>query len=189
MAAVLITAATTASAGDQLEVGASAPGFTLRSDDGQEVSLADAAGKIVVLEWINPDCPFVQRHYRVGTMKKLAKRYAGKGVVWIAINSTHYMTVDDDRAFRDKLELPYPILDDHEGTVGRRYGAATTPHIFIVDDKGTLVYQGAVDDDPRGGKGKDATSFVANALDSLLAGRPIATARTKPYGCTVKYKK
>jgi peroxiredoxin len=187
--AVLLAVATPGAAGDGVEVGQRAPGFTLTGDDGTQVSLSDASGKVVVLEWINPDCPFVKRHYEAGTMKALAERYAGKGVVWLAINSTHYMSAEDGKKMRSAHELPYPILDDHDGTVGRSYGAATTPHMFIIDAEGTVVYEGAIDDDPRGRKGEEATSYVAAALDALLAGQAVEPSRTKPYGCSVKYKK
>jgi peroxiredoxin len=166
--------------------GTEAPGFTLEDQAGNEVSLSDYAGNIVVLEWINWDCPFVQRHYEAGTMKPLAEEYADDGVVWLAINSTHYATQDKDGQWIEKYNLPYPILHDPTGEVGRAYGAKTTPHMYIVDEDGMLVYQGAIDDDPGGDK-DDPTNYVRQALDELLAGEEVSTARTKPYGCSVKY--
>lgn len=183
---VLSMSAVQAAAGEGVAVGSEAPGFSLSNESGERVSLEQHSGKIRVLEWINPDCPFVKRHHEAGTMKDLAERFADD-VVWIGINSTHYMSSEDNAAFKKAHGLPYPVLDDHEGVVGRRYGAATTPHLFIIDAEGRIVYQGAIDDDPRGGKGEKATNHVALALEALTAGRPVATAQTKPYGCSVKY--
>ena len=169
-------------AGDGVGVGEFAPDFTLTDTAGNKVSLSDFEGKTVVLEWLNPDCPFVQRHYKAGTMKKLATEYGGEGVVWLTINSTNYM----DAAAND---LPYTILVDQSGEVGHLYGARTTPHMYIIDGSGELVYNGAIDDDPRGGKGDGAINYVAAALDQALAGNAVTTAETTPYGCSVKYKK
>lgn len=173
--------------GERATVGAPAPTFTLEDQNGRPVSLSDFTGKIVVLEWVNPDCPFVQRHYRAGTMKRLAEKYQSKGVVWLAINSTHYMGKEDNRRWIEKYKLPYPILDDHTGRVGRLYGAKTTPHMFIIDTSGKLVYQGGIDDDPRGAKNGGALNYVERALDELLAGKPVSIPQSKPYGCSVKY--
>lgn len=171
-------------------VGVAAPGFSLEDQTGKKVSLSDFSGKkIVVLEWINPDCPYVQRHYKAATMKSLAEKYKDKGVVWLAINTTHYMNKETNQKWITDYQLPYQILDDHEGTVGRLYGAKTTPHMFIIDKSGKLVYQGAIDDDPRGNKGENKVNYVAKALDELLAGKPISMSETKPYGCSVKYAK
>jgi peroxiredoxin len=152
-------------------VGAPAPAFTLEDQTGAKVSLADYAGKIVVLEWINPDCPFVQRHARAQTMKTLAEKYAGANVVWLGINSTHYANTDTNAKWVSENGLAYKVLDDHTGEVGRAYGAKTTPHMYVVDTKGNLVYQGGIDDDPSGDKGASATNYVAKALDALTAGK------------------
>lgn len=167
-------------------VGAPAPGFTLRDAAGKQVALSDFAGKVVVLEWINPDCPFVKRHYQAKTMSDLASRYAGKGVVWLAVNTTHYMGAEDNTKWIESNALPYPILIDATGEVGRLYGAKTTPHMYVIDQHGTLVYAGAIDDDPQGSKA-EKLNYVARALDEVLAGSPVTTAQTKPYGCSVKY--
>jgi peroxiredoxin len=176
-------------AGDGVSVGDRAPDFTLTDTAGNEVSLSDFEGRVMVLEWLNPDCPFVQRHYKAGTMKKLASTYGDKGVVWLTINSTNYMDAAANAKFKVSNDLPYPILVDQTGDVGRLYGAVTTPHMFIIDDSGTLVYNGAIDDDPRGSKGEGSMNYVAAALDEVLAGKAVTTAETKPYGCSVKYKK
>lgn len=178
-----------AMAGDDVSVGDTAPNFSLLDTAGNEVSLSNFRGKIVVLEWLNPDCPFVQRHYKAGTMKNLATRYADDGVVWLTINSTHYMDAEANAKFKADNELPYTILVDQSGEIGHLYGAVTTPHMYIIDAGGTLVYIGAIDDDPRGNKGESAVNYVAAALDEVVAGQAVATAETKPYGCSVKYKK
>ena len=114
-------------AGDGATVGSKAPAFSLQDQDGKTVQLADFAGKVVVLEWINPDCPFVKRHAEAGTMRDLATRYAGKGVVWLGVNSTHSMDAAGSAAYRKGSSLPYPILVDRSGEVGHAYGAKTTP--------------------------------------------------------------
>ncbi len=193
MKIVLIVAAAMvampAVAGDGVSVGDTAPAFTLADSAGNDVSLSDFEGKIVVLEWLNPDCPFVQRHYKAGTMKDLATKYDGEGVVWLTINSTNYMDAAANAKFKADNGLPYTILVDQSGDVGHLYGAKTTPHMYIIDGAGILVYIGAIDDDPRGNKGEPAVNYVAVALDEVLAGNAVSTAETKPYGCSVKYKK
>ena len=168
---------------------AKAPDFTLRDHNGKEVSLSALAGKTVVLEWTNPGCPVVRRHYAAKTMVTLADKYRDKGVVWLAVNTTAGANHARNKAFAEQHKLPYAILDDHEGTVGRKYGARTTPHMFIVDRKGHLVYGGAIDDDPGGrklGQGK-AKNHVDAILAQLVAGKAVAPTQTKPYGCGVKY--
>ena len=186
----LVVLAGTAAAGEGVAVGDTAPGFTLADTAGNELSLSDFEGKVVVLEWLNPDCPFVQRHYRAGTMKGLATNYSAEGVVWLTINSTNYMDAAANAKFKAANELPYPVLVDQSGEVGHLYGAATTPHMYIIAGDGTLVYKGAIDDDPRGSKGSAQTiNYVDAALGEVLAGEPVTTAETKPYGCSVKYKK
>jgi peroxiredoxin len=189
MIMLAVVVAMPAIAGDGVSVGDSAPDFTLTDSAGNQVSLSDFEGKIVVLEWLNPDCPFVQRHYKAGTMKDLATEYGAKGVVWLTINSTHYMDAAANAKFKADNSLPYTILVDQSGDVGHLYGARTTPHMYIIDAGGKLVYIGAIDDDSRGNKGDSAANYVAVALDELLAGKAVTTAETKPYGCSVKYKK
>lgn len=184
-----LTVAFTTWAGEGATVGSKAPAFSLQDQDGKAVKLEDFKGKVVVLEWVNPDCPFVVRHAKAGTMRDLATRYADRGVVWLGVNSTHYMDAAGSAKFRTESSLPYPILVDASGDVGRAYGAKTTPHMYIVDREGAVVYAGGIDDDPRGDKGKGATNHVAAALDQLLAGKPVAVSSTTPYGCSVKYAK
>ena len=184
----LVSLAGSVAAGTAAAVGSPAPDFTLTDTSGNEVSLSDYAGRVVVLEWVNPDCPFVQRHYKAGTMKSLATKYGAQDVVWLTINSTNYMDAEASAAFKAANDLPYPILVDQSGEVGHLYGAATTPHIFVIDGSGTVVYIGAIDDDPRGSSDVP-TNYVAAALDEVLAGEAVSTPETKPYGCSVKYKK
>jgi peroxiredoxin len=170
-------------------VGAAAPAFSLADQSGRKVSLADFAGSVVVLEWINPDCPFVQRHAKAKTMSTLAAKYKDQGVVWLGVNSTHYMDAQANRKWADDNSLGYIVLDDRTGEVGRSYGARTTPHMFVIDKSGTLVYQGAIDDDQSGSKGSAAANYVDAALSEVLAGTPVSAPQTKPYGCSVKYAK
>jgi peroxiredoxin len=169
-------------------VGDSASDFTLPDLKGAKVTLSKIEG-VRVLEWVNPDCPFVQRHYEAGTMKKLAAAYGAKGVTWLTINSTSYMTAEANQKFADAHGLTQTILLDQDGKVGHLYGAATTPHMFVIDASGKIVYAGAIDSDPRGTGSAGATNYVAAALDELLAGKPVSTPETTPYGCTVKYAK
>jgi len=169
-------------------LGQAAPEFKLEDQTGKSVSLSDYKGKIVVLEWTNKDCPFVQRHLKAGTATGLAEKYKGQGVVWLEIDSTStHNTATNLKTVADN-KLPFPILDDSQGTVGKTYGAKTTPDVFIVDKQGTLAYMGAMDNDPDGKK-KDAVNYVAKALDEIIAGKSVSTPETKSYGCGVKYSK
>jgi peroxiredoxin len=165
-----------------------AANFKLADQTGKHVELNKLRGKVVVLEFLNPDCPFVKAHYdpNVRTMPKLAEKYADKGVVWLGINSTHYYNVEKNAAFHKKHDLPYPVLDDSAGDVGREYGAKTTPHLFIIAADGTVAYRGAIDNDPRGKK-KDAVNHVDNALQAITVGQDVETPKTRSYGCSVKY--
>jgi len=186
----MLAFAGTAAAGSGVDVGDKAPQFMLADTVGNEVSLADFADRVVVLEWTNPDCPFVKRHYDEGTMATLEAAYDDKGVVWLTINSTNYMDAAANAAFAKAEKITWPILVDQDGTVGHVYGAATTPHMFVIDATGVVVYEGAIDDDPRGSNDSgDRTNYVAQALDEVIAGQAVTTPETKPYGCSVKYKK
>ena len=169
-------------------VGAAAPAFSLEDQTGKKVSLSDYAGKIVVLEWVNPDCPFVQRHANAKTMTNLIGKYGSQNVVWLGINSTHYADNAANAKWIDKHSLPHAILNDQSGTVGRAYGARTTPHMYIIDPSGKLVYAGGIDDDQGGSKGATAVNYVDKALAELTSGKSVSLPETKPYGCSVKYK-
>lgn len=169
-------------------LGSPAPDFTLEDQEGNKVSLSDYSGKVVVLEWFNYDCPFVIRHYESGTFAKLANKFKDQDVVWLTINTTHYATNADNKKFKEANNLPYSILSDPTGEVGKMYDAKTTPHMYIIDKEGKLVYVGGIDDDPKG-ESEKPNNYVKKALKETLAGNPVSTAETKPYGCSVKYAK
>jgi peroxiredoxin len=162
--------------------------FTLINYDGNEISMSDYEGKIVVLEWFNYECPFVRYHYEdANTMTDLADKYKEKDVVWLAINSTKHLKVEKNENYAKKYNVIHPILDDRSGEVGKAYGAKTTPHMFIIDTEGKILYNGAIDDSPLGRKKEDVTNYVDKALAELTTDKEISTPRTKPYGCSVKY--
>ena len=165
-----------------------APDFTLNSFDGKTISLSDYKGKIVVLEWFNYECPFVLRHYgNKSTMIGLANKYSDKNVIWLAINSTSHATPQANLEFAQQRSLPYPILDDRSGKVGRAYGALTTPHMYVIDTRGSIAYQGAIDNNESGRKTQGVINYVDKALTELTAGKKVSKTSTMPYGCTVKY--
>ena len=167
-------------------VGETAPDFTLTDQAGTEHALSQHRGKIVVLEWINPDCPYVQRHYQAQTMKSLVEAFPSDRVVWLAIDSSHTVRPDGSQAWREEHGLTYPILQDPQGSVGRTYEARTTPHMYVIDAQGVLRYAGAIDDDPRDRNDEDQ-NYVRDAVTALLAGDDPPVSSTQPYGCTVKY--
>jgi peroxiredoxin len=169
------------------QVGRPAPAFTLKDEAGKEHSLSQYKGKVVVLEWTNPECPFVKRHYTAGTMQKTLSGFDAKKVVWLAVNSTAHNTPDKSAAWKKEQAFTYPVLQDADGTVGHAYGAKTTPHMYVIDAKGVLQYAGAIDDDPRG-KNATPVNHVKTTVDALLGGKPVPAATTEPYGCSVKYK-
>jgi len=172
--------------------GIPAPDFALKDTEGKEFRLADyvAAGNVVVLEWFNPDCPFVRKHHEKNkTMATLSAAYRDRNVVWLAVNSgapgKQGNGVDRNRRAREDYGISYPVLLDEDGTVGRAYGAKATPHMFVIDD-GRIVYAGAIDDNPTPGT-LGETNYVRKALDAVLAGEPVEVTESKPYGCSVKY--
>ena len=177
-------------------VGQKAPDFTLTDTGGKTVRLSDYKGKHVVLEWNNPGCPFVRKHYDSANMQALQKEAAAKGVVWLAINSTE--TGHPDYLAAPKLSqwmvqqkaAPTATLMDESGSVGKSYGARTTPHMYMVAPDGTLIYAGGIDSIPsaRTDDIKTATNYVRLGLNEALAGKPLSQATTRPYGCSVKYK-
>ncbi|MBL7214246.1 MAG: thioredoxin family protein [Phycisphaerae bacterium] len=167
-----------------------APDFVLKDVNGNQVQLSGLKGKVVVLEWTNYDCPFVKAHYndRVHTMTDLAKKYADQGVIWLTINSTHYATPESIKTWADKQGIEkQTLLVDTDGTVGRKYNAKTTPHLFIIDKNAAIVYQGAIDNAPMGRKPETYINYVDQALTQLLANQEITVPHTKSYGCSVKY--
>jgi peroxiredoxin len=177
------------------ELGRPAPEFTLKDLDGKDVTLGSFKGKTVVLEWFNPECPFVKASHTRGSLVNTAKRQQKQGIVWLAINSgapgKQGAGAAKNKAAVKTFALEHPVLLDDTGTVGKAYGATNTPHLYVIDAKGTLVYRGAIDNAPdaegqvpQGGK---LVNYVEAALDDLAAGRAVKTADTKAYGCSVKY--
>jgi len=177
------------------DVGKPAPAFSGKNLKGEAVSLSDLKGKIVVLEWVNFDCPFVKKHYASGNIPKLQQEYTAKDVVWISINSSaagkqgNYSAADmAARAEKDGNKASQFLLDP-QGTIGKAYDAKTTPHLFIINKDGVLVYNGAIDSK----KSTDAADIAvadklfANALDAVIAGKEVTNAKNEPYGCGVKY--
>lgn len=189
-------AAPAASAIPAPTVGKPAPAFSVKDWDGKTRSLSDFKGKTVVLEWFNFYCPFVRKHYDPGNMQSLQKKYTGKGVVWLSVCSSAdgkpgWATPEAHKTnFKERNGAPTAVLIDADGTMGRAYGAKTTPHMFVIDKKGVLAYAGAIDDNTSADKEavKTAKNYVAAALDETLAGKPVSTSATKAYGCSIKYK-
>jgi peroxiredoxin len=181
---------------DTTVVGAPAPEFTIKDAHGNPHSLSQYKGKNVVLEWFNPDCPFVKKFYRNGDMAAFQKQVVESGDVWLTINSSAegrqgHISASDAREAQTKLGLASTaLLLDPEGAVGKAYGARTTPHLFVVDANGTLAYAGAIDSIPSTNSDdvSRATNYVTEALAALKAGKKVETSATDPYGCAVKYK-
>lgn len=173
------------------KVGDAAPAFTLTDTDGKTVNLADYKGKTVVIEWFNPECPFIVKHHKVNTtFNDLYTEYNSKDVVFLAINSNakgkQGNGLELNKKKKEEFKMQYPVLLDESGEIGRLYGAKTTPHVFVVDKEGKLVYAGAVDNNDHVEK-VGTQNYVKDALDAVLAGKPVATSKTRPYGCSVKY--
>jgi peroxiredoxin len=187
--ALIANAALAASAGQ------TAPDFVVNDSAGKAVRLSDYQGKFVVLEWTNPDCPFVQKHYNSANMPSLQKEWGAKDVVWLTVNSTNRSSSE----FKTGAEMnswmqshgaaQKAVLIDADGATGMKYAAKTTPHMFVINPKGEIVYAGAIDDkrSTRLEDTKTATNYVRVALNEAMAGKPVTTPNTTPYGCTVKY--
>ena len=177
-------------------VGQPAPDFSLKDASGKTVKLSDFKGKHVVLEWTNPGCPFVRKHYDSGNMPATQKESTTKGVVWLAINSTETESADYLEPKKlvawmtERKSAPSAVLMDEEGTVGKAYGARTTPHMYIVNPQGQLIYAGGMDCIPsaRAADIAKATNYVKVGLNEALAGKPLTAASTQAYGCSIKYK-
>ena len=175
--------------------GRDAPQFTLTDVSGKRVDLAALRGKTVVLEWTNPACPFVQKHYGSGNMQALQKRFTGQEVVWVTINSTatghpEYLEPAQQSDWMAKQGgSPTYVALDADGKVGRAYGARTTPHMYVIDPAGKLAYAGAIDDKRSTNPAdvKTANNYVVQALGELKAGKPVSTPATPAYGCSIKY--
>jgi thioredoxin-related protein len=177
------------------KVGEAAPDFTGTDSNGQSHKLSAYRGKYVILEWHNQGCPYTKKHYDTGNMQKLQKDAIAKGVVWLSVISSApgkqgYVTASEENDYLKRTNsTPTAVLLDPSGEIGRLYGAKTTPHMYIIDPEGRLIYNGAIDDRPTA-DAKDipgAKNYVTAALDEALAGRPVSTSSSTPYGCTVKY--
>jgi hypothetical protein len=178
-----------------VEPGDTAPDFSLTDIHGQKHSLSDYKGKYIVLEWNNPECPFVRKHYDSGNMPKLQQEERAKGVVWLTINSASADREGDlppdqiEKFLSGEHADPTAYLRDPDGTVGHLYGAKTTPHMFVIGPDGKLIYEGGIDNRPTPDPADipGATNYVRNALEESMAGKPVTVATSRPYGCSVKY--
>jgi len=179
----------------ELTIGQQAPDFSLQGVDGNEHSLSEYDGKYRVLEWTNYECPFVKKHYGSGNMQQLQKTYTEKGVIWLSVNSSAggkqgYFSVKKwKKEIQEKNAVPTAVLLDASGKVGKMYGAQTTPHMYVIDPDGKLIYEGAIDSIPSADQGDipKAKNYVSSALDESMSGQPVTDPFTKSYGCSVKY--
>jgi peroxiredoxin len=177
-------------------VGDPAPDFTATDSNGKTHRLADSKGKYVVLEWHNQGCPYTRKHYESGNMQRLQKEWTAKGVVWYTVISSApgtqgYVTAPEENDYVKKVNaVPTAVLLDPDGTLGHLYAAKTTPHMYIIDPSGVLIYNGAIDDHPTSDPSDIANSknYVSTALDEAMSGKKVTDAATRPYGCSVKYK-
>jgi len=179
-----------------LKIGAAAPQeLMFKTAAGKETNLAAFKGKIIVLEWLNPECPFVKKHYSVSNMQALQKEYTDKGVIWLTVNSSasgKQGSLDEASAMafvKSSSSSQTAVVLDSSGALGKAFGAKTTPHMFVADGAGKLAYQGAIDDNDsaRSATIVGAKNYVKLALDEMLAGKPVTIAQTEAYGCSVKY--
>lgn len=194
-ALISVTAATLLAA-DAPPVGSAAPDFSLPDAAGKTHSLSDYKGKYVVLEWFNPECPFVKKHYGSGNMQKLQAEYTGKGVVWLTIDSNapgfegNISPEQAQKVMKDWNTKQTALLLDPDGKVGRAYNAHNTPDMFVINPSGKIIYEGAIDSkaSPNPADIPSSTNYVKVALDESMSGKSVSTTSTRPYGCSVKYK-
>lgn len=171
---------------EDLAVGSKVPDFTLADFSGTTHTLSEYEGQVVVLEWTNPQCPFVHNVYANKVMSDLDAYCKENKVVHLGVDSSHFVTADAEKKWAESQGIKNPILLDPSGTVGKKYGAKTTPHMFVIGKNGTLLYSGAIDDNPKPmGRGK--TNYVVDAVKAALAGKTVEVKHEKPYGCSVKY--
>jgi peroxiredoxin len=193
---VTLAASTALIAADSPAVGTTAPDFSLTDSKGKTQSVSQYKGKYVVLEWFNPECPFVKKHYGSGNMQKLQEEFTAKGVVWLSIDSSApglegNLTAEQANAKMTEWKTKQTALVlDPDGKAGRSYGAKNTPHMFVINPEGKIVYEGAIDSkaSPNPADIPNSTNYVKVALEESLAGKTVTNANTKPYGCSVKYK-
>ena len=196
LTALTCLASTSLFAGESPANGAAAPDFSVTDSKGKTQSVSQYKGKTVVLEWFNPGCPFVVKHYGSGNMQKLQEEFTGKGVVWLTIDSSapgkegHLTAEQAEKQITEWKMKSSALLLDPDGKAGQTYGAKNTPHMFIISPEGKVIYQGAIDSKPSP-KPEDiasSTNYVKVALDESMGGKPVSNASTKPYGCSVKNK-
>ena len=195
VALISLTAATLIAA-DSPPVGTTAPNFSLPDTAGKAHSLSEYKGKYVVLEWFNPECPFVKKHYGSGNMQKLQSEYTGKGVVWLSIDSSapgsegNLTPEQAQKVMKDWNTKQTALLLDPEGKAGRAYNARNTPHMFVINPEGKIVYEGAIDSKatPNPADIPSSTNYVKAALDESMSGKSVSNSNTRPYGCSIKYK-
>ena len=186
---LFVASALAVKAGDQ------APDFTGTDSHGQTHKLSEYRGKFVVLEWHNNGCPFTKKHYESGNMPRLQKEWTNKGVVWFTVISSSpgsqgFVTAEQENEYMEKMHAaPTAALLDPKGEIGHLYGAKTTPHMFVINPQGQVIYNGAIDDKPTPDPSdiNGAKNYVSEALQEAQAGQPVAVATTRPYGCSVKY--
>ncbi|HEY3663717.1 MAG TPA: thioredoxin family protein [Chthoniobacterales bacterium] len=177
------------------KVGAPAPAFSLSDSNGKTHSLGELKGKYVVLEWFNPGCPFVQKHYESENMQQLQQEFTGKDVIWLTIDSSaeskegYLSPPDANKQMSDWKMKPTALLLDPDGKVGHEYAATNTPHMYVIDPEGKLIYSGAIDSKPTANPNDiaSATNYVKAALTEAMAGKPVTTSNTRAYGCSIKY--
>lgn len=188
-AGMMFVARSSAEENASATVGQPAPQFALQDQNGNTVNLSDFAGKVIVLEWFNNQCPFVVKFYDNGRMNEIARTYTDKGVVWLAINSGKTTTNEANAAVAAEWSIDRPILNDSTGQVGKAYGATNTPHMYVIDPQGNVAYMGAIDSIPSADPAdiERAENYVVKAADEVLAGTSVTTPQTKAYGCSVKY--
>ncbi|NJN46097.1 MAG: thioredoxin family protein [Candidatus Competibacteraceae bacterium] len=176
-------------------VGKPAPEFVGVDSNGVSHKLSDFRGSTVVLEWTNHECPFTQKHYRTGNMQTLQKESTAQDIVWLSVVSSapgkqgHVTPEQANELTESRQAAPTAVLLDADGTIGRLYGARTTPHMYVIDPEGTLVYMGGIDDKPTADSAdiEGAKNYVRVALNALSGGQPVESSVTRPYGCSVKY--
>ncbi|MDP9100236.1 MAG: thioredoxin family protein [Verrucomicrobiota bacterium] len=191
-----LAASTALFAADSPAVGTTAPDFSLTDSKGKTQTVSQYKGKYVVLEWFNPDCPFVKKHYGSGNMQKLQEEFTAKGVIWLSIDSSApglEGNLSPDQAEKKMAEWKTKqtaLVLDPDGKAGRTYGAKNTPHMFVINPEGKIIYEGAIDSKatPNPSDIANSTNYVKVALEESLAGKTVSNANTKPYGCSVKYK-
>lgn len=197
--AAVIAAAAIATTGtmarEPIQPGSMAPDFSATDTNGKAVSLSSFQGKTVVLEWNNPGCPYVRKHYGAGNMQALQKEATSRGVIWLTINSGppgaqgHMNGLEAEQYISDRKSAPSAYLLDPDGKVGRAYGATVTPHMYVIDPAGKIAYMGGIDDKPTANPDdvQSARNYVRDALSAVAQGQPVKTTSARPYGCQIKY--